>query len=96
MSRDSMRKFLVERRLPGIGNARPAELRAAAQKSNQALHELGPDIQWIESYVAEDRIFCVYLAQEEVLIRHHADKSGFPADRITEIKTKIDPCTAGD
>lgn len=96
MSRDPIRKFLVERGLPGIGNAQPAELEAAARKSNEALQELGPDIQWIESYVAANSIFCVYLAEDEVLIRDHADKSGFPADRITEIKTKIDPCTGGD
>jgi len=91
-----MRKFMIERGLPGIGSARREELRAAARKSNEALRELGPDIQWIESFVANDRTFCVYLAKDESLIRRHAEISGFPADRITEIKTMIDPSTASD
>lgn len=89
-----MRKFIVERGLPGIGAAPRPELRAAARRSNEALHELGPGIQWIESYVADDKTFCVYLAEDEALILRHAEISGFPADSITEIKTKIDPSTA--
>jgi len=91
-----MRKFLIERALPGIDEARSEELRATARKSNLALHALGPGIQWIESYIAEDRLFCLYLSEDEALIRRHAETSGFPADRITEIKAKIDPSTAGD
>lgn len=91
-----MRRFMIERGLPGIGGARPEELKAAARKSNQALRELGPDIQWIESFVAADKIFCVYLARDESLIRRHAELSGFAADKITEIKTTMDPSTAGD
>lgn len=95
-SNDPMRKFMIERSLPGIGGARQEELRAAARKSNEALRDLGPGIQWIESFVADDKTFCVYLAEDETLIRRHAEISGFPTDRITEIKTKIDPSTASD
>lgn len=91
-----MRKFMIERELPGIGSARRKELEAAAQKSNEALRELGPEIQWIESYVAEDKTYCVYLAEDEALVQRHAEISGFPLDRIIEIKTKIDPSTAND
>jgi len=91
-----MRKFMIERGLPGIGGARQEELRAAARKSNEALRHLGPGIQWIESYVADDKTYCVYLAEDEALIRRHAEISGFPTDRIIEIRTKIDPSTAGD
>ena len=91
-----MRKFMIERELPGIGSAQRKELEAAAQKSNEALRELGPDIQWIESYVADDKTYCVYLAEDEILVRRHAEISGFPADRIIEIKTKFDPSTASD
>lgn len=91
-----MRKFLIERGLPGIGNARNEELKAAARKSNASLQKLGPDIQWVQSYVADDKIFCIYLARDVSLIRRHAEISGFPADRITEIKTMFDPSTAAD
>jgi Nickel responsive protein SCO4226-like len=91
-----MRKFMIERALPGIGGARREELKAVAQRSNEALRDLGPGIQWIESYVADNRTFCVYLAEDESLIRRHAEVSGFPTDKITEIKTRIDPSTASD
>ncbi len=89
-----MRKFMIERELPGIGSAQRQELVAVAQKSNEALRELGPDIQWIESYIADDKTYCVYLAEDESLVRRHAEISGFPTDRIIEIKTKIDPSAA--
>ena len=79
-----MRKFMIERELPGIGSAQRQELEATAQKSNETLRELGPDIQWVKSYIAED----------EALVRRHAEISGFPTDRIIEIKTKIDPSAA--
>jgi hypothetical protein len=96
LARYRMRKFIIERDLPGIGSARPEELQAAARRSNEALRELGPGIQWVESYVADDKTFCVYLAEDESFIRRHAEISGFPADRITEVKTGIDPSTASD
>ena len=91
-----MRKFIIERELPAIGSAERQALREAAQKSNAVLKQLGPDIQWVESYVAADKTFCVYLAQDEAIIRKHADISGFPANKITEVRRMIDPTTATD
>lgn len=88
-----MRRFVIEREIPAIGSADREALRAAAKKSNSVLSELGPDIQWIESYVAADKTFCVYLAKNEEIIREHAKRSGFPADKITEIRKMIDPTT---
>ena len=88
-----MRKFIIERELPAIGSAERQALREAAQKSNATLKELGPDIQWVESYVAADKTFCVYLAKDEAIIRKHAEISGFPATKITEIRKMIDPTT---
>jgi hypothetical protein len=89
-----MRKYIIERELPAIGSAERQALREAAQKSNATLRELGPDIQWVESYVAGDKTFCVYLAKDEAIIHEHARKSGFPADKVTEIRRMIDPTTA--
>lgn len=89
-----LRKFIIERDLPEIGSADREALKAAAQKSNTVLRELGPDIQWIESYVAGNKTFCVYLAKDEEIIHEHARRSGFPASRITEIRKMIDPTTA--
>ena len=88
-----MRKFIIERELPAIGSAERQALREAAQKSNATLKELGPDIQWVESYVAADKTFCVYLAADEDIIRRHAEVSGFPATKITEVRKMIDPTT---
>ena len=89
-----MRKFIIERELPAIGSAERQALREAAQKSNATLRELGPDIQWVESYVAADKTFCVYLAKDEAIIHEHAKRSGFPADKVTEVRRMIDPTTA--
>jgi len=91
-----MRKFIIERELPAIGSAERHALREAAQKSNAVLKQLGPDIQWVESYVAADKTFCVYLAQDEAIIKKHAEISGFPANKITEVRRMIDPTTATD
>ena len=88
-----MKKYLIERALPGIGDSSSEDLKAAAQTSNTVLKELGPDIQWVESYVVNDMTLCVYMARDEDIIREHAEKSGFPATRITEVKTMIDPST---
>ena len=88
-----MRKFIIEREIPAIGSADRDALRAAAKKSNSVLSELAPDIQWVESYVAGDKTFCVYLAKDEEIIHEHARRSGFPADKITEIRKMIDPTT---
>jgi hypothetical protein len=91
-----MRKYVIERIIPAIGSAEPAEMRAAAERSNNALKELGPDIQWVHSYVTEDKTFCIYLTTDERLIHKHAEMTGFPADKITEIKQIIDPTTANE
>ena len=90
----ALRKFIIERDIPGAGSLEREQLRGAAAKSNGVLRELGPDIQWVESYVAADKTFCVYLAKDEAIIRKHAEISGFPATKITEVKRMIDPTTA--
>jgi hypothetical protein len=90
----TMRRFLIERAIPQVGSFQREQLREAASQSNSVLRQLGPDIQWIESYVADDKTFCVYLAKDEDIIRKHAEISGFPATKITEIKKMIDPTTA--
>jgi hypothetical protein len=89
-----MRRFVIEREIPDAGKIVGDELCAAAAKSNQALASLAPHVQWVQSYVADDRIFCVYLADAEKDVRKHAELSGFPADRIVEIRRVIDPMTA--
>ncbi|MGK9236240.1 DUF4242 domain-containing protein [Inquilinus limosus] len=89
-----MRRFVIEREIPGIGTLEREQLRAAAERSNRALAALAPDIQWVESYFAADKTFCVYLATDESVIRRHAELSGFPADRIAEVARVVDPTTA--
>jgi hypothetical protein len=89
-----MKKYIIERQIPKVGTLEREQLREAAAKSNQALHQLGPDIQWLESFVAADKTFCVYLAKDEMIIHRHAELSGFPATKITEISKTIDPSTA--
>jgi hypothetical protein len=89
----ALRKFIIERDIPKVGTLERDQLRQAAAKSNEALRELGADIQWVESYVAADKTFCVYLAKDEAIIRKHAEISGFPATKITEIRRMIDPTT---
>ena len=89
-----MRKVIIERELPQVGSMAREQLKDAAATSNKALAELARDIQWVESYVADDKTFCVYLAKDEAVIRRHAEISGFPANRITEVRRTIDPTTA--
>jgi Protein of unknown function (DUF4242) len=89
-----MHKYIIERTLPGIGGLTAAQLSEAAAKSNTALATLGKDLQWVESYVAADQTFCVYLAKDVAAVRRHAELSGFPADRIVEISSMMDPTTA--
>ena len=89
-----LQQFVIEREIQGAGAMTPAQLRDAARKSNGVLRALGPDIQWVHSYVAGDKIYCVYNAPSEALIRSHAEKSGFPANRITPVSEVIDPTTA--
>ncbi|HEU4698971.1 MAG TPA: DUF4242 domain-containing protein [Gemmatimonadales bacterium] len=89
-----MPKFLIERELPGAGQLSTDDLKAISQKSCSVLQRLGPQIQWLESYVTGDKIYCIYLAPDEEIIRRHAAEGGFPADRISRIHTMIDPSTA--
>ena len=89
-----MKRYVIERDLPAIGSADREKLKGAAQKSNETLAALGPKIQWVESHVAADKTFCVYLAEDENIIREHAKRSGFPANKITEVRRMIDPTTA--
>jgi hypothetical protein len=90
----AMRKFISERDIPKVGSFEREQLRGAAAKSNEVLSQLSPDIQWLESFVADDKTFCIYLAKDEDVIRKHAEISGFPATKITEVRKMIDPTTA--
>jgi hypothetical protein len=90
----SMKTYLIERDIPGAGKFTPEQLKSISQKSCGVLKEMGPQIEWIQSYVTGDKIFCVYKAQNEELIREHAKKGGFPANKITEVSTEISPATA--
>lgn len=90
-----MQRYLIERDLPSIGIASAEDLKAAAIRSNQALAQLAPDIQWIESYVTRDKTFCIYLATDEAMVHKHAELSGFPVTTISEVSKVIDPTTAG-
>jgi Protein of unknown function (DUF4242) len=88
-----MKKYVIEREIPRVGSLQAKQLRQAAAKSNRVLEQLGPEIQWQESLLTADKMFCVYLAKDEAIIRMHAELSGFPATRITEIGKTIDPTT---
>ncbi|NMQ18610.1 DUF4242 domain-containing protein [Candidatus Competibacter phosphatis] len=89
-----MPKYLIERELPGAGKLSPADLKAISQKSCSVLHNLGPQIQWVQSYVTDDKIYCIYIAPNAEMVKQHAEQGGFPADPISEIKAGIDPTTA--
>ena len=89
-----MPKFIIEREISGAGNLKPQELQAISQKSCSVLRNLGPQIQWLHSYVTSDKIYCVYIAPDEATVREHARQGGFPANSISEIRTVIDPTTA--
>jgi len=89
-----MRKFIIERDIPGAGQLTAAELQGIAQHSCGVLRELGPQIEWLESYVTADKVYCVYRAENAELIRRHAEQGGFPANRIEEVTTVISPQTA--
>jgi hypothetical protein len=89
-----MPKFLIEREIPGAGDLKPEELQAISQKSCGVLQEMGPQIQWVESYVTGDKVYCVYIAPDEAAVREHARRGGFPANRVSEIRRMIDPTTA--
>jgi hypothetical protein len=89
-----MPKYVIERELPGAGQLSPQQLQAVSQTSCGVLRKLGPEIQWIHSYVTQEKIYCIYIAPNEALIREHASQGGFPANRISEITSMIDPTTA--
>jgi Protein of unknown function (DUF4242) len=89
-----MPKYVIERELPGAGKLSQDELQAISQKSCGVINHLGPQIQWIESYVTDDKIYCIYRAPSEELIRQHAKEGGFPANRISRVRSMIDPSTA--
>jgi uncharacterized protein DUF4242 len=90
----AMPKYIIEREIPGAGKLSADELRGVAEKSCSVLQRLGPQIQWVQSYVTGDKVYCVYIAPSEDLVRKHAQEGGFPANKISEIKTVIDPATA--
>ena len=89
-----MPKFVIEREIPGAGNLSDAELREISRKSLNVLKGMGPEIQWLHSYVTGDKVYCVYLAPDEAMIREHAKRGGFPANRVSTVRRMIDPATA--
>jgi hypothetical protein len=89
-----MPKFVIERDMPGVGALTRPELQGASQKSCAVLGALGPQIQWIHSYVTDDKIYCVYLAPDEAMVREHAKRAGFPANKVSQVRTIIEPMTA--
>lgn len=89
-----MPKFVIEREIPGAGGLSPEELQGISQKSCGVLRDMGPQIQWVQSYVTDDKVYCVYVAPDEETVRRHAEQGGFPANRVSEVRTVIDPTTA--
>jgi len=89
-----MPKYVIEREIPGAGKSSGADLKGISQKSCDVLKEMGPQIQWVQSYVTDDKIYCVYIAPNEQMVREHAQRGGFPANRISEVRNVIDPTTA--
>ena len=89
-----MPKYVIEREIPGAGNLSAQELQSVSQTSCGVLQKMGPDIQWLQSYVTGDKVYCVYIAPNEEMIREHARQGGFPANRVSEVKSIIDPTTA--
>jgi hypothetical protein len=90
----AMPKFVIERDIPGAGKLTRAELQGISQKSCGVLRELGPQVQWIESFVTDDKVYCVYIAPDEAAVREHARRGGFPANRVSVVRSTIDPTTA--
>jgi hypothetical protein len=89
-----MPKYVIEREIPDAGKLSAQELQAISQKSCGVLSNLGPQIQWVQSYVTDDKVYCVYIAPNEEMVREHANRGGFPANRISEVRSVIDPTTA--
>jgi uncharacterized protein DUF4242 len=90
----AMPKFVIEREVAGAGRLSPHELRAISQKSCAVLNQMGPEIQWVHSYVTDDKIYCLYVAPSEAIVREHAEKGGFPANRVYAVRAVIDPTTS--
>lgn len=89
-----MPKFVIEREIPQAGDLSADDLQAISQKSCGVLRDMGPQIQWLQSYVTDDKVYCVYIAPDEETVRRHAEQGGFPANRVSEVRTVIDPTTA--
>ena len=89
-----MPRYVIEREIPGAGKLTPTELKGISQKSCAVLGELGPKIQWVQSYVTGDKVYCVYIAPDEAMVRKHAQMGGFPANRVSEVRAIIDPTTS--
>jgi hypothetical protein len=89
-----MPKYVIERDLPGAGKLSAADLKGISQKSCTVLEKMGPKIQWLHSYVTDDKIYCIYQAENEAMIREHAKQGGFPANRVSQVRTMIEPATA--
>jgi hypothetical protein len=89
-----MPKFVIERDIPGAGKLSPEQLQAVSQKSCGVLRDMGPRIQWVQSYVTDDKLYCIYIAPDEDAVREHAQRGGFPANRISQVRSLIDPTTA--
>jgi hypothetical protein len=89
-----MPRYVIERDLPGAGGLSPEKLQQVSQKSCSVLRELGPEIQWVHSYVTDDKIYCIYIAQSAEIVREHARRGGFPANTVSEIRADMDPTTA--
>ena len=89
-----MPKFVIEREIPEVGKLTPEQLQAVSQTSCGVLSEMGPKIQWLHSYVTDDKIYCVYIAPDEATVREHATKGGFPANRVSQVRAVIDPTTS--
>jgi hypothetical protein len=89
-----MPKFVIEREIPGAGSLTPEQLKSISQKSCAVLHEMGPQIQWVESFVTADKIYCIYVAPDEAAVREHARQGGFPANSVAQVRTIISPLTA--
>lgn len=89
-----MPKFVIEREIPGAGELSTTELQGISQKSCSVLRELGPAVQWVHSYVTDNKVYCVYIAPDEASVRKHAEMGGFPANSVSEVRTVIDPTTA--
>jgi len=92
--RQAMPEFVIEREMPGVGNLGAADLKGASQTSCSVLRDLGPEIQWVHSYVTDDKIYCIYRAPNEDIVREHATRGGFPANKINRVRTMINPTTA--